>query len=416
MVTQPNMLTLVTIACLMVGSAHGYGFDCVRVVDDLIFDLTPLKITSSDETPYHVNFGSSTFWFNMCQPLHQNSCGNDLAIASMTAADGTCNTVSEIKDVLNYGHWDTFDSDGHRELVLSYDTHDKCDARPDLNYTVHMTFQCDSDIDELTVPEESAAVDDCHFMVYMKTKHACPNYDFSRLIKFFHKYSILFGIALSAVGVFLTFFGRKMFKPTFFLVMTIFITGLTMLMAYEFANVDKDWGWWIILGVGAVVGMLLAGICLCLRKLALFLIGAAGGCVGALVLQNLFLYKIHSHPSNLSLYIALGVLGIAGGIVMIVLVDHMLIITTAFIGAYAFVRGISLFSPHTFPSEWTISKEIHNGTLKEMPWQYYLYFGAFIVTFILGLFVQYRVKNNEKKRETREEDVYDGTNMTTNLV
>jgi len=101
---------------------------------------------------------------------------------------------------------------------------------------------------------------------------------------------------------------------------------------------------------------------------------------------------------------------------MIVLVDHMLIITTAFIGAYAFVRGISLFSPHTFPSEWTISKEIHNGTLKEMPWQYYLYFGAFIVTFILGLFVQYRVKNNEKKRETREEDVYDGTNMTTNLV
>lgn len=56
-------------------------------------------------------------------------------------------------------------------------------------------------------------------------------------------------------------------------------------------------------------------------------------------------------------------LGILGGIIAYEYEDHIVIISTAFIGSYTFIRALSIPIGH-FPNEFQFSQNIKNGSLK----------------------------------------------------
>ena len=142
---------------------------------------------------------------------------------------------------------------------------------------------------------------------------------------YIHKYDWFFTIVMLVLGVFYVIFGLKMFKATIFLFAMVTVVAFFLLVSFAFIISDgaKRWVGWIILAVGVVIGVL-AGLCLlkCVR-IGIFLLGAWPGAVAGLLLYNLFLHYI---AGNVLLWIVVGALFIAGGLIALCLEDHAIII------------------------------------------------------------------------------------------
>lgn len=91
------------------------------------------------------------------------------------------------------------------------------------------------------------------------------------------------------------------------------------------------------------------------------------------------------------------------------LLSHILIISTAFIGSYSLIRGISLYAGK-FPSESYIIHLISNNeteTLKHiLTFEIYLYLAGWLLGFILGVVVQYKIRTDEDKKDFDENRDY----------
>ena len=81
-----------------------------------------------------------------------------------------------------------------------------------------------------------------------------------------------------------------------------------------------------------------------------------------------------------------------------VLRSHILIISTAFVGSYGFIRGISFYAGG-YPNEFTLYDRIKHGLIENIEPTFYAYFASILVLFIIGLAVQYRMRNKEKDDE-----------------
>ncbi len=91
------------------------------------------------------------------------------------------------------------------------------------------------------------------------------------------------------------------------------------------------------------------------------------------------------------------------------LVTHIVIIATSFCGAYAFIRGISLYTDG-FPNESYIIDLIKNQELDTLRTVLtpvvYAYLAGWILLFIAGVIFQYKTKTEETKLEEDENAKY----------
>lgn len=93
------------------------------------------------------------------------------------------------------------------------------------------------------------------------------------------------------------------------------------------------------------------------------------------------------------------------------MVTHILIISTSFCGAYAIIRGISLYAGG-FPNESYIMDLIKNGEEEELKKVLtpivFAYIAGWLVIFIIGLVVQYKTRSDDddKKSDIDENALY----------
>ena len=113
---------------------------------------------------------------------------------------------------------------------------------------------------------------------------------------FLEKYKYLWGAVFIAVGFVLCLFGRKMFKPTIFIVGLAAFVFLSMLVFYSifFSSNTKDYVGWIVLAVSVVVGIFVGIVLAKLSKLGVAVLAGWGGACLGLVLWSAFLYKINN--------------------------------------------------------------------------------------------------------------------------
>lgn len=64
---------------------------------------------------------------------------------------------------------------------------------------------------------------------------------------------------------------------------------------------------------------------------------------------------------------------------------NILIFSTAFLGSYCIIRGISMFIPDSFPAESTILQKIADGSIET---SFYVYLSGFIILAGLGMVYQ----------------------------
>jgi len=119
-----------------------------------------------------------------------------------------------------------------------------------------------------------------------------------------------------------------------FLVLLWFLA--LILNSYPSISTGAKWG---IFG-GWISGAIIVGIiCSVLRKIGLALIGGALGAFWFLLIYNSFLFATPPYI----LYIGMGAWSIVTAILAFTLFHQIIILTTAIIGSYLWVRGWSVF-------------------------------------------------------------------------
>src|SRR5207248_8622567 len=99
----------------------------------------------------------------------------------------------------------------------------------------------------------------CVTTVQIISAYGCPVTSINAIWQFLYKYKAIFGAVLIAVGFFVCLFGRKLFKPTIFILGLGAFVFLSMLFFYSvfFNSNTQPYVGWIVLSVSIVVGIII---------------------------------------------------------------------------------------------------------------------------------------------------------------
>ncbi|GAB9472188.1 hypothetical protein Gpo141_00009373 [Globisporangium polare] len=188
--------------------------------------------------------------------------------------------------------------------------------------------------------------------------------------------------------------GFHLFRLTLFAVG--FVAGGTLLATVaEFTFADKAWlltaSW-----VAFVVGGLLCGLLVFrIYTLGLFVAGASGGVLLAVLINTSFGYKVAPGNPEIALLILAIVLGILGGLLAICLERPVLIAATSFVGSGLLVWGIGYFAGD-YPSatdlkRYRSSSADGDGYGYAIPGAWWGYLCATLVIGCVGVLVQVKL-------------------------
>lgn len=161
--------------------------------------------------------------------------------------------------------------------------------------------------------------------------------------------AIIFALISIGLGTFLLFWGFKLYRPTVFLIGFVFGAAVGyMILKRVQPEAGYPQGEWVLLFGSLAVGLLVGSLLLCIKQLAVTLIGAAAGLFLALWLLGLRNGGlIRSDWGRLVLIAVCIILGI---IAAIKLEREVVIIGTSITGSYLIVFGIDLFAQTGFTS------------------------------------------------------------------
>ena len=193
-------------------------------------------------------------------------------------------------------------------------------------------------------------------IVTFSSKDACPSFTSNALWDFLKDYNYLWGAVFILGGIFLCFLGRKLFGVAIF-VITVFVSIFLLLLLFYtvfLSENTEDWVGWTVLACSVIIGLIIGFIMYRLQRIGAAILAGWGGFMLGLLLNETVLYKAESE-------ILFWCVGIACGIVCalltFVIYNHIIIISTAFMGAYFFWRGISLYAGG-YPNEFELIKQV----------------------------------------------------------
>jgi len=310
-----------------------------------------------------------------CVPLSTDSTD------SISFATGTRN--GNTQDGIQYSAADTTDYVSN------------CDS-----FTTKVDLVCDSNITTpLNVTVATFDNSECTFYTEVRGAGACEVLSINGLWEFFDQYKDFFGIVYIVLGIFMTFFGRKLFLAAVFicaLIITVF--GILLLCYGTFLSTnDEEWVGWLMLSISIVLGILAGLLLVKYSKFAAAVVGAWAGYILGLFINDLALWPIGS--SWVFWLVNIGC-AVACAIAAFIFFNPAVILGTAFIGSYALMRGIGMYAGG-FQNEYTIVSEIQSGAVDNIEWTTYAYLAGWIVVFIIGSILQFKMFNRMNEEEKK---------------
>jgi len=219
---------------------------------------------------------------------------------------------------------------------------------------------------------------------------ACPYATMSELSTFLLENQLIFVLVFLALGIFVCFYGLRMFNITTFLITTTVGTFLVAFFFYKFVDLNtSEWILWFIfivcIGVGAFMGILAVRY----KVVGFFGLGFGLGAIFALFLYQYVIALFLDTTSDALVYAFAIVFGVTGGVLSLRVWKGMAIISTSIIGAYLAVRAVSVYIGG-FPSELNLA----NGTAEFTGWSY-LYLLVVVVMSALGIRYQFKTRKGD---------------------
>lgn len=375
--------------------------NCLLYDDLTFFDLRQLE----QYNPIQEGIYSLSF-------CRRQEAGNDKTFAYRTIG----NIGSESKEALTGSgkprNIQTIDPKTDEDLPthITFDIVDgeKCKADNQRSYSVSYTVYCDS----AAQGRPNVTIDDitdlCNPRVSFAHQAGCPVLQATSIIRWFSSHPWVIAVLLIAFGAITTFFGGKYFPY----VLSFVTGGLTFLILLLLASVfgflkaldqDRDssateitltvFSFIVALGLGVFAGWFIKKV----QRVGITLLGAASGFFGGFLLYTFVFIQWLDHVAVLI------VLSLIGAIVVGYLswryIKTVIVYLSAFLGAYSFIRGISLFAG-SYPNELVLYGQLSSGTFEGLEWEFYAYLASMAVTGILGIVYQHKKGFHEYDHDT----------------
>ena len=245
---------------------------------------------------------------------------------------------------------------------------------------------CQEDLSQLTFV--SATGDACHTTLSYLHETGCPVFTLGQFTQFIEKYYYLWGAALIVLGIFLAFFGNKFVNVVIFLVVALGVFVLLgSLFFYLFLKkVKEDWAQWLSAAAIIVVSLLAGFGVMKMRKYGIGLVAGWGGVMLGFMVNATFVVK------NKYAYWAIIIAAALLLFVLAIKIEKTVIIfTTAFVGSYAIIRGVSLYVGG-FPAESELQAELADGVVDWANYdkRFYIYMAAILVCTVISTIYQRR--------------------------
>ena len=381
-----------------------FAVKCMFVDDFNVFDISRLGINTlkTDKRAYNHTFTeeNAQIFYNFCYDIKEVD-GCDYSNKQILSKEGS--KCIPLANSINKGNkWSTW-ADADNSTILRIEPNQN-----DTNHTVLYKLKCNPEKKEMYFNDARSyykkEVDGKYETVlFIESKEACTKFDFYVIWKFINDYVYIFAIILIAFGIFNCILGKRLAQYTSFILTLVGVTALCLfLFQYILPSGCAQWIIWVILAVGVILGCTAGYFVFKYHdKFMAFLVGGLAGFLLGQFLYNLFGASIKGNATLINiLFIVLSIIALI--VVAFFIRDFIIIFATSFIGAYAFIRGISLFAGH-FPSEFTIMdlrKRGEDEQFKQLfTWRVYVYLAFILVTFGLSIFIQYKINKGLKDKE-----------------
>ena len=405
-------------------SEINFSVKCMYVDNFNLFDISGLgsnSLKSEDENyrktlKNQLTQENETIHYNFCYNLKNiDGCsGKDYENKQILAVreEGESKNCSALAGNANKGNkWSKWKDSKDNQTILHIELN-TANTKME-NYKIIYKLKCNSNQKILFDEDKSYHMkknDDGVYetVLFFESKYACAKYDFYVIWKFINDYVAFFALALIVFGIFNCLLGQKLAKFTSFL-LTLFGVVVIVLFFSQFILPSgcAEWIIWVILIIGIIIGCT-AGYFVFKyhNKIMTFLVGGLGGFLLGEFLFNLFGNAINGNSTVIHIvFIIVSI--IAAIILAYFLKDFIIICATSFIGAYALIRGISLFAGH-FPSEFTVidlKNRGETGQLKDiLTWRVYVYLVFIVITCGLSIYIQFKWNKKNKDKEESNPD------------
>lgn len=162
------------------------------------------------------------------------------------------------------------------------------------------------------------------------------------------QFCVFAGVCVILGGV-ICFFGYRLFKFIMFLAGFIFGFFLTYILCHAYLTEQLSGDLYkykdqLFLGIAAGVGLIAGLLTLCLYYVGLFILGASmGWFLGMALLPLMQQHSEYLSDHHWLPYLICAVFAIAGGIFILIVQRVLIILSTAFIGAFLTVNGLDYF-------------------------------------------------------------------------
>lgn len=387
-----------------------FSVKCMFVDDFNLYDISGLGINKfkTNKKAYNQTMDGDNIYYNFCYDL-KDIKGCDFKKKQILAITGENNTCEALADSINKGNkWSTWRNEEEKydflkiELNSIKNSNQKVTYKLKCNKSVKMVFNESESYYRKPISENLYET-----LLTFETKEACSKFDFYVIWKFVNDYSFIFATLLILFGAFNCVLGNILAKYTSFL-LTLFGVTLFILFFAQFILPSgcKAWIIWVILAFGIIIGST-AGyyVYIYYEYVMTFLVGGLAGFLLGEFLFNLFGNEINGNLTLIHiLFIVICIIGLV--ILAYFIKEYIIIFATSFIGAYIFIRGISLFAGH-FPSEFTIIDLKSQGETEQikdlLTWRVYVYLSFIVIICGLSIFAQIKIKQKFKKNEEEGE-------------
>jgi hypothetical protein len=229
-------------------------------------------------------------------------------------------------------------------------------SNPDTGCSLHVGLVCNDKISAYETGDivATSGTTTCNYETTLTSSSVCPSFDLNALWSFLDEYSYIWGVLLIVGGIFLGFFGRKLFKAAIFMVTAIFVVfGILLLFYTTFLKESTEvWIGWTVLACSILIGLVAGFFMMKLERVGAALLAAWGGFLMGIMLNEMVLYLAESPALFWTVSIGMAVVA---GVLSFFFYEHVLINMTAFGGSYMLIRGISLYAGG-FPNEFTLAE------------------------------------------------------------
>jgi hypothetical protein len=275
-----------------------------------------------------------------------------------------------------------------------------------LTFNVDITMNCNSKNTGITDLSAKWDAGTQSYKISFTHQNAC-GYDLFGWWNKIGDYKYAVGSIAAILCAAMAIFGWKLFRPS--LALIGFISGvlLTYIVLNMFwDNYDDSNRVWIFVGVGVVVGLILALTLFYCLKLAVFGCGGFLGVTIGFELYEMVIYKLEGGQNNVWLYVTVIGLGVICALLALWLEKPIIILSTAWGGSYVCVKCIGVMCGN-YPDETMIAQEIAAGELDGLPKWGYIYLGIMIVMAIACTIFQC-IKSNQEEKDKKEKEQQGG--------